>query len=152
MTLAANAPVYIQLAAARLLESATITGPLAMTAAAFFYPRASNGQVFPQIVLERTKTTGQRIGNGSSYIMGEIAGILACDASAVDDATIEQYADQICHELCELIDDGLFIKSVTFGRPGSPTAGFWAASDAGQPDPQSKPIRTIAFSIEWGDG
>lgn len=150
MTMNGDTPTFVTLGRDRLLESATIVS-MGVTAGAFYYPRAPGQSALPLIVLERTSTTAERGGTSSYTVNGELSGVIAVDARVVTDGMLEQYADQIAGELMELITDGLFLHRVTFGRSGAPSAGFWAGSDNGQPEDTLHGIRTMSFTLEWGD-
>lgn len=150
MTLPASAPVVVSAGRDRFLESAIVTGTLGITTASFFYPRAPGNVTLPAIVLERTSTKTERHTNGGWFFNGVLTAVLYLDATTYDDGQIEDYSDTICQQLCELMTDGLFIKSVSSSRACDPSPGMFAGSDSGQLEFGSRP-RSIVFNIEFGD-
>lgn len=152
MTLPASAPSWVSDGRDRLLQSATLATTLGIAAAGFFYPRAVAGTAAPFVVLEGSSVKIAIAGNGSTYRSGVIRGILAVDASTVTDGTIEGYMALIGEEVCGQLTDGLFFHGLEFERTSAPGPGFWAVHDSGQPEPAQTTLRTIAFTIHWGDG
>lgn len=151
MTLPATAPVVVSGGRDRFLESTIITGTLGLSSASFFYPRAPGNATLPAMVIERTATKTERHTNGAWFFSGTLTAVLYLNANTYDDGQIEDYADTICQQLCELLTDGLFIKSVTASRACDPSPGMFAGSDSGQPESGCLP-RSIIFTIEFGDG
>jgi len=151
MTLPATAPAVVNAGRDRFLESVIITSTLGLTAASFFYPRAPGSATLPAMVIERTSTKTDRNTNGGWFFTGTLTAVLYLSASAFDDGQIEDYSDTICQQICELLTDGLFVKSVSASRASDPSPGMFAGSDAGQLESGCLP-RSIVFTIDFGDG
>lgn len=151
MTLPATAPGVVNATRDRFLESTIMTGTLGVSAASFYYPRVAGNVTFPAVVIERTSTKTERHTNGGWFFNGTMTAVLYLAAATYDDGQIEDYSDTICQQLCELLTDGLFIKSVSASRACDPSPGMFAGSDSGQLEYGSLP-RSVVFTIEFGDG
>lgn len=150
MSLPATAPIVVTATRDRFLESAAIVA-LGITASSFYYPRAAGNSTLPSIVIERTSTKTERHTNGGWLFSGVAIAVLFLDAGTYTDGQIEDNADTICQQICELLTDGLFVKSVSASRASDPSPGMFAGSDSGQLESGCLP-RSIVFTIEFGDG